>query len=323
MSTHRVDVIRVNELESHPNADRLKIVRPFGFQVCVGYNEFQIGDLAAYIPPDSMVDTNRKEFSFLKHEGRDLERIKVKRLRGFYSQGLLVKAPDGLAENDDAAEILGVSHYEPPATQADSEPGPLGIHTPIYDVENYRRYKHVLLPDEQLIVTEKLHGTNTRVLFHQDRLWVGSHRQWKREGDNVFWRAVNSNQGLIDFVKENPGIVAYCEVYGWVQDLRYGKRPNEVSIAVYDLWDGRGSYFWNWDQCLNVKERLPWVPVLGVVTPQIGEEAILKLSEGNSCIVGVDHVREGCVLRPSVERFNEEIKRVILKIINNAYLERA
>lgn len=321
MSTHKVDVICIKELEVHPNADRLKIVRPFGFQVCVGLDEFKVGDLAAYIPPDSLIDTRREEFSFLKREGRDLERIKVKRLRGFYSQGLLIKAPDGLVEGDDAAEILEVSHYEPPVTQADTEPGPSGIHAPVYDVENYRRYKHVLLPDELLILTEKIDGCNIRVLYHQDRLWIGSHRQWKREGDNIFWRAVRSSQSLMDFVKDNPGIVAYCEAYGWVQDLRYGKRPNEVSIAVYDLWDGRTSYFWDWQRCDEVRKNLPWVPVLSVGS--INEETILSLSEGKSCVPGADHVREGCVIRPRVERFNEEIKRVILKVINNAYLERA
>jgi tRNA-binding EMAP/Myf-like protein len=57
------------------------------------------------------VDSTRLEFAFLAGH----ERIKVKKLRGIVSQGLLVKAPSHAKEGDDVMADLGVRHYVPPA----------------------------------------------------------------------------------------------------------------------------------------------------------------------------------------------------------------
>ncbi|MGH9759840.1 MAG: hypothetical protein ACREAC_03250 [Blastocatellia bacterium] len=83
-STHKVEVVPV-VLERHPNADTLSVVKVFGgYTVCVRTVDFKDGDLGAYIPPDSVVDSSRPEFAFLAGH----ERIKVKRLRGIVSMGL-------------------------------------------------------------------------------------------------------------------------------------------------------------------------------------------------------------------------------------------
>ncbi|MBM4258012.1 MAG: hypothetical protein FJ147_19230 [Deltaproteobacteria bacterium] len=74
-STHRVEVVPV-QLEAHPNADSLSIVRIFdGYTCCVRTADWQDGQLAAYIPPDSVVDSTRPECAFLAGH----ERIKVRK----------------------------------------------------------------------------------------------------------------------------------------------------------------------------------------------------------------------------------------------------
>src|SRR5262249_32544226 len=109
MSSHAVEVVRLDKFHPHPNADRLAIVDVFGHQVCGDKDEVQPGAVAAYIPPDS-VAPDRPEFAFL--DGH--RRIRAKKLRGIISFGLLVKAPGGAAPGDDVAERLGITHYEPP-----------------------------------------------------------------------------------------------------------------------------------------------------------------------------------------------------------------
>ncbi len=47
------------------------------------------------------------------------------------------------------------------------------------------------------------------------------------------------------------------------------------------------------------------------------------LAEGSSTVPGAKHVREGCVIRPVIERTDPEIGRVQLKIVSSGYLERA
>ena len=61
-------------------------MRIWGYTACVAKGLFRPGDLAAYLPPDSLVP-DTPEFAFLGEH----RRIKVRRLRGIYSQGLLIR----------------------------------------------------------------------------------------------------------------------------------------------------------------------------------------------------------------------------------------
>src|SRR3990167_2192296 len=107
-STHKVEIVPI-KLEPHPNADKLSLVKIHGYTCVVNTNDWAGKDEAAYVCPDSLVDTKRPEFAFLG----DRPRITVRRFRGIFSQGLLVPAPEGSQIGDDVAEQLGVTKYEP------------------------------------------------------------------------------------------------------------------------------------------------------------------------------------------------------------------
>ncbi|MSR62719.1 MAG: hypothetical protein EXS08_09790 [Planctomycetes bacterium] len=65
-------------LEPHPKADTLSIVRVFaGYTVCVRTADWRGRELGAYVPPDSLVDTTRPEFTFLADGKNARLRIKV------------------------------------------------------------------------------------------------------------------------------------------------------------------------------------------------------------------------------------------------------
>jgi hypothetical protein len=51
-------------------------------------------------------------------------------------------------------------------------------------------------------------------------------------------------------------------------------------------------------------------------------DRVKELAEGQSAWPGADHMREGCVVSPIVERNDHSIGRVILKAVSNAYLEK-
>jgi hypothetical protein len=148
-TTHRVDVVRIKEVRPHPNADRLEIIPIEGYQAIVAKSQFRVGDLGYYIPPDSVVP-DRPEFDFLWKGAVEgpvpvkRRRIAAKRLRGEWSEGLLmptsclsindadervvvkqVSKSDNcieyeskiVNEGDDVADFLGIAHYEPPEDQ--------------------------------------------------------------------------------------------------------------------------------------------------------------------------------------------------------------
>jgi len=71
VSTHKCEVVRVGEVLEHDNADNLEIVKVFGYTVVVRKGDFKSGDLAVYIPPDSVVpETSQFDFLFFGSKER-------------------------------------------------------------------------------------------------------------------------------------------------------------------------------------------------------------------------------------------------------------
>jgi len=320
-STHRVEVVPV-VLEPHPNADSLSIVRVFdGYFVCVRTADWQGVDIGAYIPPDS-IGPDTEVFEFLGGH----RRIKVKRLRGVISMGLLVPAPEGSSIGDDVTAALGVTHYEPPAsisTGGEAIKPPPG-YRPVYDVESLRRYASAFIPGEPVMVTEKLHGANARFAYLDGGgFFCGSRTEWKKESaENVWWRALRAYPELRNFPSSCPGATVYGEVFGQVQDLKYGSAKGEVRFAAFDILVGS-----EWLGAERAREwsapfDLPWVPTIASSMP-FDLDRILELAEGPSLVLGADHVREGCVVKPIEERTDPVVGRVCLKVVGNGYLERA
>lgn len=360
-STHKVEVVRLGAIEKHPNADRLGITTIFsGYTAVVALDQFHEGDLAAYVPPDSLVNPDhpggddKGPFAFLAGVPYKIPpgsatpgyvRIKVKKLRGVVSMGLLVPVPAcvpltnplpgagagvfqtldvPVTEGMDLADYFDVHHYEPPeplSTGGEDAPAPKGVH-PYYDVDSLRRYAHVFEPGELVWVSEKLHGANARYTFDGETLHVGSRTAWKRPNPkSIWWKALDAHPEIEMWCREYEHATLYGEVYGQVQDLKYG--VTGVRFAAFDVLSPAGIWF---DPPLArelvTHWRVPWVPVIVKAAP-FHLETMLRMAEGPSLVPGADHVREGIVVRPVIERTHPEVGRVMLKVAGNGYLERA
>lgn len=322
-STHRVEVVPV-VLEPHPNADTLSIIRIYNFTVVVKTSEWKDKSLGAYIQPDS-VCPDTPTFAFLGESDR--KRIKVRRFRGVWSQGLLIPAPEGSQAGGDVSEILGVTRYEPPepmSTFGETEIPPEG-YKPSYDVESWNRYGSVFKDGEEVVVTEKIHGTSGRFVFQDGKMYCGSRKEWRKQHEqNLWWICLKKNPWIEQFLRAHPEFTLYGEVYGQVQDLKYGAGRNDIFFAAFDLWHNREFRWLNWEEWLWTqnafgKDSFQAVPLLyrGPYSAEVS-----KLAEGKSFVRGADHCREGCVVRPVLERTDPEVGRVQLKIVSNEYLAR-
>ena len=91
MNDFRVEVVEVDEVLEHPNADRLEIAKVKGWQCVVGKDSFAAGDKGIYIPIESILpeELEAKIFGTSKVK-LSKHRVKTIRLRGAVSQGLLV-----------------------------------------------------------------------------------------------------------------------------------------------------------------------------------------------------------------------------------------
>lgn len=325
-STHKVEVVPV-VLEPHPNADSLSIVRVFsGYTVVVKSADWEGKTTGAYVPPDSVLPET-EEFAFLGEQ----RRIKVKKLRGVVSMGLLVPAPPGAQVGDDVTSVLGVTHYDPPAeasTGGEAALPPIGYH-PNYDVDSLRRYASVFVPGELVFVSEKVHGSSARFCCIDGRMHVGSRTEWKKPGsriddrqepESLWWRALAKYPQITLFLQSNSDVTVYGEIYGRVQDLHYGvESGHDVRLAIFDLL--LGSQWVSARDARGFAPDLPWVPTVADGVP-FDFDTVLALAEGPSLVPGAPHVREGVVVKPLIERTCLELGRVNLKVIGNGYMGR-
>lgn len=317
MSEFNVEVVRLGPVLKHENADALEITHVHGGYPCIiKSGSFREGDLAAYVPIDALVQTSRPEFSFVGL--RPLERIRAKKLRGVFSMGLLVPAPDGAVEGDDVREALGVEKWEPAidlGTSALADPPPEGPPIPVYDLEGLRKLKWMLVEGEEVVITEKIHGCNARFFHDGTRLWVGSRAQWKREeGDGLWWPVARAMESQVESL---GGLVLYGEVFGQVQDLKYGQ--SGAAFRAFDIYSRETGRFLDYaaSRALCEANSIATVPEL---YRGPWSESLMSLAEGESTLA--KHVREGFVVRPVRERRDPRHGRVVLKMVGQGYLLR-
>ena len=322
MSIFKVELVKINSINPHPNAERLDIatIEGMAYQVITAKGNFKTGDLAFYFPIDSVIpDKYLDEFGIRPYYSKKLRAAK---LRGIFSEGLLIPVgaefPGNIA--NDYTEHFGITKYEyllPQNMSGDVE-APIGQYK-FLSPEHLKRYKNVLQEGEKVVVSEKVHGTNFTVLVDADATHIGSHNYfWKNNQTNknlVYIRAYNENPALHKLPKNSQ---LFGEIYG-VQDLKYGLSNGKIGIALFAVKsNGR---FLNHDEFVAFcdKFNLPRVPVL--YTGYYSWEAVAQFNNSNS-VLEPKCIMEGVIVQPLVERTHPEIGRVVLKLISDKYLLR-
>lgn len=321
MSEFKVSTVTIGEIRKHPDADTLSITEVDGFPVVFRTGEFQPGSPAVYIPVDAVVDLTKPYFAFLaKGTDKRKHRIKAIRLRGVFSMGLLIPFPEGCPVVG-AADWLGVVKYEEPQLKTlggEGQRPPENCPSP-YDLESWWRYRDILQEGEHVVITEKIHGCNARFCWVDGQFYAGSHRMfWKETPGNIWWRAARQ----YDIDERMPeGFMLYGEVFGDIQDLRYGAQPGSgtLSFRAFDVQDLRTRHFLNHSEFERFCELagIPTVPVLWR-GPYDADKAY-ALAQGRS--VMAQHMKEGIVIKADPFRFSD-IGRPILKLHSEAYLTR-
>lgn len=369
MSEVRAKVVEF-KLENHPNADSLSIanIKDSAWQCIVRTEDFKNKKLGVYIPLDAEVPTQingeKTQFYFLdKKETGKPHRVKTIRLRGALSQGLLVAAPEGSKVGDDFTEEWGVTRYEPPIP-VNLRGGRLSRQPAAFrkfaSAENRKNYPNILKEGEDVIISEKIHGSNLRMSYIHDGkyvsniwivLWnflatifgflgmkkkvipklefyVGSNNVAKKlDDDNDYVKAAkkynleNKMKPLLEKYNVQTNFILYGELYGWgVQNLTYNCKKNEQKVAIFDVMIDNKYQPWEIVEEICKELDLETVPVL--YRGPFSHEQTLTLQDGPTVIGSRAHMREGVVVRPEPERWDPKIGRVTIKYISDAYLEK-
>ncbi|MEH0543375.1 RNA ligase (ATP) [Streptomyces sp. B21-105] len=348
MSTLRVtaEVLTVHE---HPDADALELAQVGLYRAVVAKGAYRTGEAALYIPEQSVLPLELVEELGLtgRLAGSRSDRVKAVRLRGELSQGIVCR-PKALADVDlaraaadgvDFAERLGIVKWVPPippTMNGDVEAAPELL--PWVDIENIQRYPGIFEPGEQVVLTEKLHGSACLLTYvaDEERVFVSSKGFGAKslalaeDPGNLYWRAVRGH-GVPEAaarLAERLGarrVGIFGEVYGaGVQDLTYGAdgRRETLGYAVFDVSaEIDGTIRWlDAEQLLS--GELPLVPRL--FEGPYDSARVLEIASGRETVSGRGlHLREGVVIRPAVERYSPVTGgRAIAKAVSGAYLTR-
>ena len=321
MSDNIVPVVTISNIRPHSNADTLDVATVLGWQVIVGRGQFSEGDTVVYIPPDSMVPEHIAQ-DWHVTQYLDKSRVKSIKLRGEYSHGIVVEASTKWQVGNNVADIYGITKWEPPGRDsqhlgnADARlPRTPGFEK-YTDIQNLRHFPDMFAPDELVIVTEKIHGTNSRVGFVGDKICVGSHTVERGEEDDLYWSPVGIVRPLLEYLSRwHNQVIIYGEIYGkGVQSLIYGANKHPVYRAFDLLVDGRYVSCWELTNLCH-EFYVPYVPLL-----YYGKDVNVVAHANGMSSIDNNTLREGVVVRPFIERHDPRIGRVIMKYVSDDYL---
>lgn len=362
-STYKVPLTTILEINVHPNAERLEVAKIYGFDVVIQKGVFKVGDTVLYIPVDSILPQRVEEFLFAPDAKIKLNksRVRAAKIRGFVSQGMVVPLdeffelfPLGKKHYDlegDYSLGLGITKYQPPET---AQPGPKTPRNkpkenPYFHkyggLDSIKWYPELFTEGEEVIITEKIHGTNFRAgwvpsvpntlwkkvkkFFGQlpefEFVWGSNNVQLQERGkhtgfyeEDVYGKMVRKYD-LRNVLK--PGEVIYGEIYGPGIQKNYDYSAKDHELIVFDLkLQGKeSSLFVDFDLMneMLLGKSLRIVPVL--YRGPYNKEMSKTLTEGPSVLDPNQKVREGIVIKP-VKETETFMGRKVLKWVADSYL---
>ena len=378
MSSLIVPVVKVDNFKIHPTADNLDIIVIGGWQVIVKRDQFALGDVGVYFPPDCVLEqflSDKLGVTPYLHK----QRVKSIRLRQEVSHGFLAhmdELKDILKKykvGDNVAEKLNVKKYEPPIEMKSLIRGGMSHGLPeiagfakYTDIENYRNFTDIFRDIDTVYVSEKIHGSNCRVGLVKGVWEVGSHnrrididpsvikyffkyvKQWIKwciEAKSIVTFKFQLERvktvynlplkdirvtKMLEKIRDDytaDSVVLYSEIYGDIQDLKYGRNQGEYDYVVYDI-SVNGEYLPFITLITYCMEHS--VPRVPLIIQDIWKNVKCKLNKyatGNTAVKDRNgntfiQIKEGIVIKTVLEERDPKIGRKVLKYISDDYLTR-
>lgn len=357
MSAWKNEVCLIEKIEKHPAADRIEIAIVLGdFPVIVKKGQYQVGEKVAYISIDTIFPDVEKwhyltplaykqvedsetgaiknvstGFKYNVGEVPENKRIlKSKRMFGVYSQGLITDAPEHLNVGDSVVEYFGLTKWDEPEEDAKLNSGlrektPAGWTLGYYDIEPLRsNLKCFENFEEEIVISEKLHGSWTGYSFLNGQFVIKSRTQFRKHDNENSWSQAANIYNLEEKFAKYPNFAFCGELVGYQKGFKYdtvnGDGKFEVKLYFFDIYDLDNRKFLDYDEFVRICEELDLKRAhelyRGVWT---SKEDIYQFAEGMTTH-GSKHVREGFVIKPTKEQFSGPLRgRFLLKHIGEGY----
>jgi RNA ligase (TIGR02306 family) len=364
-STFKVPYTKILNITPHNNAERLEVCWVYGFQVIAQKGKFQVGDHVIYIPIDSVLTQPLERTLFPEDAKIKLNKSRVRqiRIRGLASQGMIVDPrevsmffrTDPVLE-EDLKDVLGVKKYDPPQpgfaqVQGKAKNRNKKHEHPLFHkyngLDNIKWFPDLFQEGEEIVIQEKLHGTNARA----SKLPYVSNTLWKKVkkffglapktencygSNNVDITAATEYKGFYGediygktfhginvFDKLQVGEIVYGEIVGpgIQKNYEYGLKEHKFVLFDVKVLQADGKFKWMTPAEVEnyAKERgFDYVPVL--YRGPYYRELAYSFTKGNSVYCPAQKVREGIVLKAANE-YDREGNKKALKWVSEDYLD--
>jgi len=334
-------IVRIEKVEKHPNADRLDICTILGaYPVITKRDQFKAGDLASYIPIDSILPDNeffydispvtikdniitkRYELGSLPESSR---LVKARKIRGIFSMGILYDPIPNLQEHDSIVEHFSLTKFEELEEdhisfgRGEENSPPKDWSIPKFSLNSFRKYPKAFEPGEEVVCTLKIHGSTIGMRYNGEKFWVKSSRFYKKDVPGCMWWETVHKLGLDKKLTKYTNYVYFGELYGQVKKFAYdANNRNDLKIRIFEIYDLSTMKYLNYDEFVKVTTELN-VDVAPVVYkgPFTSFEELKPLAEGPDPL-NSKHVREGFVIKPVINR-SVHSGRLILKMVGEGY----
>lgn len=305
-------MVRINSIDPIDGADRIMAAHVGGWTIVIGKDDFSEGDLAVFFEIDTFLPADDPRYEKFAERGTKEMMVdgaakrghvlRTARLRGVYSQGLLMRPQDVLPSSvpDYAYEgmlgrkvnltgLCGVREYDPIRTV---EQGNMSIlrrydpwvapRTDAERIQNVDEDVFALVKKTDYLTSVKVDGTSITMLhdprYRKVRLFSHNNELGYDTGfgKQVYDQALE--QGIIGWLDEHPGLTLQMEACGpKVNGNRLGLKS--MHLYVFSLWDT--------DQCRYIDPYAIGDVVLGAsCTPMVA----LDLAAFGTTTDLIDHV---------------------------------
>ena len=328
---------KIAEIKPIDGADLIVAYRINGWWV-VDKKDYQVDDLVVYCEPDAWIPNSLCPFLSKDREPREFngvkgEKLRTVRLRGQYSQGLILPfsvIPESLKQHPsfwdevdgfDVSEVLGIQKWEPPipACLAGKMRGNFPSFIPKTDqtrIENLGRSLEPWQKEElQWSIQEKLEGSSMTVYVYNDREGVCSRNiDLYETDDNTFWKITKTYDILNRIKSTGRNVAIQGELIGeGIQGNIYNITGHD--FYVFDIYLIDEHRYMLPRECQHFVHSigLKIVPTVGIITidDQVDQTTLIALAEGKSALYNTE--REGIVVKCNYK--NETFKCISRKYL--------
>ena len=351
----------IGSISEIPNSDNIELVMVNGWNSITPKGEYKVGDLVVISTTDSVIPQELSDKMGVTNYLRKGQRVRTVKLRGVYSECLIIPTKyipgygDQYYDGMDMMEKMGITKYEPPVKTITLSSGVRNFkYHQNPNVHVYHKFPNMKnVPDmfnegDEICITRKLHGTNTRYgivkktnlsILDKIRKWFGnqwigyeyvygSHNVEKGSDSQGFydtdvWKTISEKydirKKLWSHVKDTyipeeigSGLIIYGEIYGHGIQKNYDYQLTDIRFAGFDV-EVDGKYVDNLNQTVHFEcLELDQVETLysGTWSKEEQDKYVF-----NNYIQGTKVPHEGVVVKSL-----DGSRQKVAKIINPDYL---